>query len=411
MSFCLTLAPSPDLDMEDRDTFCGLTGGSCIEWDDVYPCEIMDAWRRLPYEHRLTVFEPSPEILKELYIPAEDIEASVDLVLLARIQPDGAFDVDVSDDMSEFKDSVPRRGSIGAFVNLCCTRAHPAIFRLFHCENERFVGKLRTLQNKQDPPMKAFKEDKDYTDLIISDKYYVRLDMFRILLGRFPEIEPHMVYHAINLEPYKDPEWEDCNIRERWARWLNCADADENEDCLESFWLELLSRTDLTKEEIGKEAWMGRGRLYYHSRADRFPHADPLPVLGSGSNATPFARFTLDLFYYFCEDFLECRDVAVLAILDRATRAFILPHIDKITENIIRRYEAHLLPIGTTAYDRGMEEFDEWKSLWNDGPVPWCAYAQECRRSPHMKNRARFWRIAARIRELIGNVGMLPAIP
>ncbi|KIY64673.1 hypothetical protein CYLTODRAFT_88647 [Cylindrobasidium torrendii FP15055 ss-10] len=399
--------------MGGSDTFCGVTGGCYIESENVYPRDITEAWVDSGGKKKN---EPSVEVLKELVIPADDVEASVDLVLLAPIKPNGKFDTEMSENMTEYE-GVPARGSIGAFVNLTIAEnVDLTAFRLFHCEKERFVGKLRTMHDGgQSNALKAFEEGKDYTDLsIIFDKYYVRLDMFRILLGRFPEIEPHMLYHAIHLEPCEnEPDWEDCNIREQWAYWLNVVDVDEDEEDpeeAETFWLNLVSRKDLTKEEIVKEAWMGRGRMYHHSRVDRFPHADPLPALDPGSKTSPFARFTLDLFFYFCENFLECHDVAVLAILDRATRAFILPHIDRISENSIRRYEPHLLPIGTTAYDRGMEEFDEWERVWKGEPVPWCAYAQECRRSPHMKNRARFWRIAGRTRELIGNEGMLSPI-
>ncbi|KIY63772.1 hypothetical protein CYLTODRAFT_425811 [Cylindrobasidium torrendii FP15055 ss-10] len=398
--------------MGGADSFCGLTGGCYFETNDVYPRAIEDAYKYWLEDNpdtqpdRERIVKPPVEILEKFIIPDDDVEASLDLVLITPIDEDGCYEADDDHDTPALLE--PEPGSIGAFVNFTISdMPYYSGFRALHCDEKKFVGKLTKLYNDQDYFQQHFEDGVDYTNVnLISNKMYVRLDAFRVLMGRFPEIGMHMLYRVLFRRDSLD--WEQCGLMAQDAFWLNVADKNEDED-VELFWLRLLSRTDITPDEIVQEAKMGRGRLYYHSRVDRFPSADYLPSLNPGSGPSVLSKLTFDLLWYLCENFIDnVQDVAALAVLDRATRTFILPHIDRISKRIIELHHPYLFPIGTRDYARGLEEFDEWDRIWKGQSEAWCAYARECRLSPHMKNRARMWRIAGNVRDQISKAGLLP---
>ncbi len=110
------------------------------------------------------------------------------------------------------------------------------------------------------------------------NKFYIFLYAYRILIGRFPELEPHMIYATLASSEYKDEECS--NIADQYASFWKVADVveddlDEPEDNgydnlgkWEYFWLKLLCAEGKSEDEIIRDAWFGKGRLYQLACAD-----------------------------------------------------------------------------------------------------------------------------------------------
>jgi hypothetical protein len=117
--------------------------------------------------------------------------------------------------------------------------------------------------------------------LLEHDKYYIFLYAYRILVGRFPELKPSVIYTMFAQGNWMDTE--ESQIAEQYVWWLNVADYSDMElpsdhrfrensfAPMEYFWLKLLAQLQdgQTEEAILREAWLGKGKLYHFVRADQ----------------------------------------------------------------------------------------------------------------------------------------------
>ncbi len=143
----------------------------------------------------------------------------------------------------------------------------------------------------EDPDLSGFKivflddpeaEDEDVSMYGGYNKFYIFLYAYRILIGRFPELEPHMIYATLASDEYNDAEYS--NIADQYAWFYKVADAVEedldepiNADMQkwEYFWLKLLTAQGKSEDEIIYDAWFGKGRLYHLSCADEYAVPSP----------------------------------------------------------------------------------------------------------------------------------------
>ncbi|KAF9022158.1 hypothetical protein BDZ89DRAFT_1163394 [Hymenopellis radicata] len=271
----------------------------------------------------------------------------------------------------------------------------------------------------------VFPDDPDAKDLHVSmcngyNKFYIFLYAYRILIGRFPELKPYMIY-AMLASPLGwciDEEYS--FIADQYAFWWLVADVDENElenpeddgyldlGRWEYFWLQLLCAEGRSEDEIIREAWFGQGRLYHFARADLFPKSEPLASFPAGQSDTLFSKLPFDVLDYLCVSYLSIREACSLLCLNRSLRAALLPFVNFFAQKAIARRHPYWLPIVASCL-RGDEEQLRWEQMWEGlgGEIPWAPYARECTKSPGMRNRQRIWWMAERFRNQVKEKGWL----
>ncbi|KAF8909927.1 hypothetical protein CPB85DRAFT_698326 [Mucidula mucida] len=276
----------------------------------------------------------------------------------------------------------------------------------------------------EDPELSGFKivfpddEDEDVSMYDGYNKFYIFRYAYRILIGRFPELEPHMIYATFASDEYNDAEYS--NIADQYAWFYKVADTVEedldepiNADMQkwEYFWLKLLTAQGKSEEEIIRDAWFGKGRLYHLSCADDFPTAKPFASFPPGQDntvTTSFSKLPYDVLDYLCITYLSIWETSSLLCLNRSRRAALLPFIDTFAQKAIARRHPYWLPIVAPCL-RGDEEQLRWEEMWaaSEDAVPWAPYARECGMSPNMRNRERIWGMAERFRDLVKQQGWL----
>ncbi|KAF9001374.1 hypothetical protein BDZ89DRAFT_1050610 [Hymenopellis radicata] len=371
----------------NHDTFCSLTGGCYYKYgDDVVLDFVKAACDKLPQNDPL---RPSDSILERLEYTADDVEGSQDLVLLVSKKEDGELDIKQYDGPTPtvFSDS-----TVAAVVN----------FTIGDCPD---LSEFKVV----------FPDDPAAEDLHVSmfygyNKFYIFLYAYRILIGRFPELEPYMIY-AVLASPWGwgiDEEYS--IIADQYAFWWLVADVDEGGmedpevngyDNLGSCYVpKARARTTLY-------ATPGSGRESYITlRAQTF-----------FLNQNPWYRFQLeslfsklpfDVLDYLCVTYLSIREASSLLCLNRSLRAALLPFVNFFAQNAIARRHPYWLPIVAPCL-RGDEEQLRWERMWEGlgGEVPWAPYARECAKSPGMRNRQRIWGMAERFRNQVKEKGWL----
>ncbi|KAF9043875.1 hypothetical protein BDZ89DRAFT_1059372 [Hymenopellis radicata] len=381
------------------DTFCSLTGGCYYTNGNIVSCWISDARNSVPENDPLRV---SDSILERLEYSPRDVQGSQDLVLLVPKNEDGELDIEDYEGPTPtmFSDS-----TVEAVVNFTIA---------------------------DDPDLSGFKivfpDDPDAEDVDVSmyggyNKFYIFLYAYRILIGRFPELEPHMIYATLASSEcrwYKDEEYS--HIADQYAWFWQVADVvkDEMEEPRDAgygdnlrkweyFWLKLLSAEGKSEDEIIRDAWFGKGRLYHFARADDFPKPEPFASFpAAGQSDTLFSKLPFDVLDYLCDTYLSIREASSLLCLNRSLRAALLPFINTFAQKAIARRHPYWLPIVAPCL-RGDEEQLFWEQMWEGlgGEVPWAPYARECEKSPGMRNRQRIWGMAERFKDQIKAQGWL----
>ncbi|KAF9023267.1 hypothetical protein BDZ89DRAFT_1070008, partial [Hymenopellis radicata] len=379
------------------DTFCSLTGGCYYTNGDVVSSFISYARNSVPDNDPL---RPSDSILERLKYTPRDVEGSQDLVLLVPINEDGELDIE---DVSGPTPTVFSDSTVVAVVNFT-------------------IG--------DNPDLSGFKivfpDDPDAEDVNVFmyggyNKFYIFLYAYRILIGRFPELEPHMIYATLagsECRRFKDEEY--INIADQHASFFKVADVveddiDEPEDAgyddlgkWDYFWLKLLCAEGKSEDEIIRDAWFGKGRLYQLACADDFPKSEPFASFPAGQSDTLFSKLPFDVLDYLCDTYLSIREASFLLRLNRSLRAALLPFINTFAQKAIARRHPYWLPIVAPCL-RGDDELLFWEEMWEGlgGEVPWAPYARECEKSPGMRNRQRIWGMAERFKDQIKAQGWL----
>ncbi|KAJ7616501.1 hypothetical protein FB45DRAFT_1034818 [Roridomyces roridus] len=233
-----------------------------------------------------------------------------------------------------------------------------------------------------------------------------------ILRHRFPEFSPSVIERVVTHGNPSDFHGCVASTQEQWVEWLKVVDVLFAYDDLkgaEEWWLEFLTRSDRTPEEIIHEAWMGPGNMWVFVRPDRFPVAEALalPPLRQFTVTTPSDRFndSLSLPDLPLDIILElCTQLALPALLsllqiNKSLRSLILPHLDAVVRKSIEREHQYLLPETPSSAYRSSEEHEWWTRQWTEGgkkevnSIPWTAYARACATSRSMRSRKRIWDI------------------
>ncbi|KAJ7281948.1 hypothetical protein C8J57DRAFT_1711513 [Mycena rebaudengoi] len=347
------------------DTPCSLTGGCYYTGSDI----VSHCLERTEYQHldeRLVL--PSSDIVKRLEYCQEEIEASQDLVLLVPKNEEGEIDIE------DYEGPIPTSftpETIAAVFNFTIG-AHPDLSGF-------------CIRNKDDDRDEDEDEEIDVSMYAGYNKHYIFLYAYRILVGRFPELEPHIIYATLADRRFVQ-DAENCNIVDQYAWYPHVADVQEDQKPVgeeydnvgdtEYFFIQLLTDESRTEDQRVQEAWLGKGRMYMHCRADRFPSAEPLmSVAPSGNPDTTFTKLSFDILDYLCVTYLTIRDASLLLCLSRTLRHRLAPFIDSFAHKEIARRQPWLLPIQDAECLRGDEEIEKWLEMW-DGKldeIPWCA--------------------------------------
>ncbi|KAF9017073.1 hypothetical protein BDZ89DRAFT_1075022 [Hymenopellis radicata] len=368
------------------DTFCSFTGGCYYTNRYIVSSFISHASNSVPENHPLRL---SDSILERLEYSPRDVQGSQDLVLLVPKNEDGELDIE---DYDGPKPTMFSDSTVAAVVNFT-------------------IG--------DDPDLSDFKivfpDDPDAEDLDVSmyggyNKFYIFLYAYRILIGRFPELEPHMIYATLASSEcrwYKDEEYTS-NIADQYAWFYQVADIvedqmEEPDDDGDDYSFRYLW---LNEDEIIRDAWFGKGRLYHFACADDFPKSEPFAA--AGQSDTLFSKLPFDVLDYLCDAYLSIGEASSLLCLNRSLGDGLLPFINTFAQKAIARRHPYWLPIVAPCL-RGDEEQLFWEQMWEGlgGEVPWAPYARECERSPGMRNRQRIWGMAERFKDQIKTQGWL----
>ncbi|KAF9017087.1 hypothetical protein BDZ89DRAFT_1214768 [Hymenopellis radicata] len=323
-----------------------------------------------------TTRRPSDSILERLKYTPRDVQGSQDLVLIVPKNEDGELDIK---DISGPTPTVFSDSTVEAVVN-------------FTIGDDLDLSGCKIV----------FPDDPDAEDLDVS--MYGGYNKFYIF---FSECRWH-----------KDEEYS--NIADQYAWFWQVADVVEADGrawtldmttILESgsyFWLKLLSAEGKSEDEIIRDAWFGKGRLYHFARADDFPKSEPFASFPAGQSDTLFSKLPFDVLDYLCDAYLSIGEASSLLCLNRSLRAALLPFMNTFAQNAIARRHPYWLPIVAPCL-RGDEEQLHWEQMWEGlgGEVPWGPYARECGKSPDMRNRQRIWGMADRFKDQIKAQGWL----
>ncbi|KAJ7644925.1 hypothetical protein FB45DRAFT_999790 [Roridomyces roridus] len=230
---------------------------------------------------------------------------------------------------------------------------------------------------------------------------------------RFPEFSPSEISRVVR---YGNPrEFHGCvaATQDQWVQRLKVVDVVfeyDDDEAPKDWWLEFLTRSDRTSEEIIHDAWMGPGNMWVFVRPDRFPVAEALALppfqefavntpsnRSNGSLALP--DLPLDIILELCT-YLPLCSLLYLAHINKHLRALIVPHLDVLVGRLLKRERRYLLPKTPSSAYRSNEEHEWWTKQWAEGgkeevnSIPWTAYAKACATSRSMRSRKRIWDIA-----------------